>query len=93
MDGGAWWAAVHGVAQSQTQLSLTHTHTHTRAHAHAHAHAHTHTSALLELQLIQLTVQILGPISLQGKIFLLEMKNRRLWVNIARNADIGNKQF
>ena len=22
MDGGAWWAAVHGVAQSQTQLKL-----------------------------------------------------------------------
>ena len=21
MDGGTWWAAVHGVAQSQTQLS------------------------------------------------------------------------
>ena len=21
MDGGAWWAAVYGVAQSQTQLS------------------------------------------------------------------------
>ena len=21
MDGGAWWAAVHGIAQSQTQLS------------------------------------------------------------------------
>ena len=21
MDGGAWWAAVHGVAQSQTQLT------------------------------------------------------------------------
>ena len=21
MDGGAWWAAVHGVLQSQTQLS------------------------------------------------------------------------
>ena len=21
MDGGAWWAAVHGVTQSQTQLS------------------------------------------------------------------------
>ena len=21
MDGGAWWAAVHGVAQSQTRLS------------------------------------------------------------------------
>ena len=21
MDGGAWWAAVHGVARSQTQLS------------------------------------------------------------------------
>ena len=22
MDGGAWWAAVHGVAQSQTQCDL-----------------------------------------------------------------------
>ena len=22
MDGGAWWAAVHGVAKSQTQLSF-----------------------------------------------------------------------
>ena len=21
MDGGAWWAAVHGVAESQTQMS------------------------------------------------------------------------
>ena len=36
MDGGAWWAAVHGVAKSRTQLSdftfiyiYTHTHTHT----------------------------------------------------------------
>ena len=24
MDGGAWWAAVHGVAKSQTQLSNEH---------------------------------------------------------------------
>ena len=23
MDGGAWWAAVHGVAKSQTRLSQT----------------------------------------------------------------------
>ena len=22
MDGGAWWAAVHGVAKSQTRLSI-----------------------------------------------------------------------
>ena len=29
MDGGAWWAAVHGVAKSRTQLS-THAHTHRR---------------------------------------------------------------
>ena len=29
MDGGAWWAAVYGVAESWTQLSNTHTHTHT----------------------------------------------------------------
>ena len=26
-DGGAWWAAVYGVAQSQTQLSTQHAHT------------------------------------------------------------------
>ena len=29
MDGGAWQATVHGVANSQTQLT-TNTHTHTR---------------------------------------------------------------
>ena len=23
MDGGAWWAAVHGVTKSQTQLTFT----------------------------------------------------------------------
>ena len=29
MDGGAWWATVHGVAKSRTQLSdFTHTHMH-----------------------------------------------------------------
>ena len=32
-DGGAWWAAVHGVAKSQTQLSVL---------ACAHACTHTH---------------------------------------------------
>ena len=26
MDGGAWWAAVYGVAQSRTQLKLLHFH-------------------------------------------------------------------
>ena len=35
-DGGAWWAAVYGVAQSRTRLkrrsSSTHTHTHTRTY-------------------------------------------------------------
>ena len=41
MDGGAWWATVHGVGKSWTRLSdltltclYTHTHTHTRAHTH-----------------------------------------------------------
>ena len=32
MDGGAWWATVHGVAKSRTRLSdhtFTHTHLHT----------------------------------------------------------------
>ena len=33
MDGGAWWATVHKVTQSQTQLS-THTNTHTHTHTH-----------------------------------------------------------
>ena len=26
MDGGAWWAAVHGVAKSRTQLNRLHFH-------------------------------------------------------------------
>ena len=30
MDRGAWWATVHGVAESWTWLSDTHTHTHTQ---------------------------------------------------------------
>ena len=35
MDGGAWWAAAHGVAKSQTQLSnFTFT-----FHLHSHSHA------------------------------------------------------
>ena len=35
MDGGAWWATVHGVARSQTQLNTC---------VHTHTHTHTHTS-------------------------------------------------
>ena len=32
MDGGAWWAAVYGVAKSRNRLKqLTHTHTHTHS--------------------------------------------------------------
>ena len=35
MDGGAWWAAVYGVAQSRTRLSArAHTHTHTEHQLH-----------------------------------------------------------
>ena len=33
IDRGAWWAAAHGVAQSQTRQSLC-----TRTHTHAHTH-------------------------------------------------------
>ena len=32
MDQGAWWATVHGVAESDTIEQLTHTHTHTHTH-------------------------------------------------------------
>ena len=32
MDRGAWWATVHGGANSLTQLSSEHTHTHTHTH-------------------------------------------------------------
>ena len=67
----AWripWTEEPGGLQSMGLHRVRHnwvSDTHTHAHAHTHARAHTHTSALLELQLVQLTVQILGPISLQ----------------------------
>ena len=32
MDREAWWAAVHGIAESQARLSDFHTHTHTHTH-------------------------------------------------------------
>ena len=34
MDGGAWWATVHGVTMSWIQLSDSHTHTHTHTHTY-----------------------------------------------------------
>ena len=45
MDGGAWWATVHGVTKSQAQLKglstrvCTHTHTYTHTHTHTYTHA------------------------------------------------------
>ena len=43
-DGGAWWAAVYGVAQSQRRLkrlsSSTHIHTHLCIHMCIHMHTH-----------------------------------------------------
>ena len=51
-DGGAWWTAGCGVAQSQTRLkrlssssssSNPHVHAHMPAHAHTHTLSHTHT--------------------------------------------------
>ena len=38
MDGGAWQATVHGIANSWTQLSaFVHTHTHTHTHTHCNS--------------------------------------------------------
>ena len=36
MDRGAWWATVHGIAESDRSQRLTYTHT--RAHTHTHTH-------------------------------------------------------
>ena len=36
MDGGVWWASVHGVTKSWTWLSDTRIQTHTHTHTHAH---------------------------------------------------------
>ena len=33
MGKGAWWATVHGIAESDMTERLTHTHTHTHIHA------------------------------------------------------------
>ena len=43
MGRGAWWATVHGAANSRTWLSTAHTCMRVRARAHTHTHTHTHT--------------------------------------------------
>ena len=47
MDRAAWWAIVHGAAESQTKEShhapaCARTHTHTHTHPHTHPQRHTH---------------------------------------------------
>ena len=39
MGRGAWWATVHGAANSRTWLSTAHTCMRVRAHTHTHTHA------------------------------------------------------
>ena len=38
MDGGAWWAIVHGVSESETTECVC---AHVRVHTHTHTHTHT----------------------------------------------------
>ena len=39
MDGGAWWAIVHGVSESETTECVC---AHVRVHTHTHTHTYTH---------------------------------------------------
>ena len=51
MDGGAWWAAVYGVAQSRTRLSdlaAAYIHIHTYKHVHIHTQL-SHSAVYLKL--------------------------------------------
>ena len=42
-DGGAWWAAVYGVAQSRTRLKQLSSSSTTYIYIYTHTHTHTHT--------------------------------------------------
>ena len=49
MDGGAWWAAVHGVAKSQTRLS-THTENYSTLKMKEENHQLPHTENTISLK-------------------------------------------
>ena len=50
LDGGAWWAAVHGAAQRHNRATHTLTHTLPLSHTYSHTHTHTHTHIHMHTQ-------------------------------------------
>ena len=64
-DGGAWRAAVYGVAQSWTRLkrlssSSIYTHTHTRTHTHTHIHTMESYSAIKKSEVMPFAATWMG---------------------------------
>ena len=59
MDIGAWWATVHGIAESDMTEVAWHTCMHTHRDSHTHTHTHTHSS---EISVVTIPNEALGEV-------------------------------